>query len=114
MSTTEGSPAEQGAAPSQGERALELISGMLSADQFEVSRDRDQVTITVPVDSLMELATALRDEPATAYEMPVTMTCVDWPEREPRFDVIYLLRSLVHNDLARLRVAGRGGDAGAV
>lgn len=104
MSTTEVPSAEQGQAHGQGERALELVSRTLGSDEFEVSRDRDQVTITIPVDSLVELATALRNDPATAYEMPVTMTCVDWPEREPRFEVIYLLRSLVHNDLARLRV----------
>jgi NADH-quinone oxidoreductase subunit C len=37
--------------------------------------------------------------------MAVCMTCIDWPERDLRFDVVYLLRSLVHNDLAWLSVA---------
>jgi NADH-quinone oxidoreductase subunit C len=92
----------------QGELAAVLVGRILAPDQFEVSRDRGQATVTIPSASLLEVAAALRADPTTAYEMPVTMTCVDWPEREPRFEVIYLLRSLVHNDLARLCV--RAGE----
>ena len=53
---------------------------------------------------LLTAAEELRGSPDCLYEMPVTMTCVDWPEREDRFEVVYLLRSLVHNDLCRLVV----------
>ncbi|MGH7612343.1 MAG: NADH-quinone oxidoreductase subunit C [Candidatus Dormibacteria bacterium] len=63
-----------------------------------------QLTVTVPVERLLAAASALRQDADCLYEMPVCMTCVDWPEREPRFDVLYLLRSLVHNDLVRVRV----------
>lgn len=102
LAGTEVEPGE--AVLGQGELALAWVRRNLGPDDFEVSWDRGQATITIPVGRLLEVATALRDDSATAYEMPVTMTCVDWPERDPRFDVIYLLRSLVHNDLVRLRV----------
>ncbi len=35
------------------------------------------------------------------------MTAVDWPDREPaepRFDIVYILRSLQYNDTCRLIV----------
>jgi NADH-quinone oxidoreductase subunit C len=63
-----------------------------------------QVKVTIPADLLLESAAALRSNPDSLYEMPVCMTCVDWPERELRYDVVYLLRSLVHNDLAWISV----------
>ncbi|MGH7641112.1 MAG: NADH-quinone oxidoreductase subunit C [Candidatus Dormibacteria bacterium] len=58
----------------------------------------------MPRERLVEAATVLKSTPSCLYEMAVCMTCVDWPEREARFDVIYLLRSLVHNDLAWISV----------
>ena len=42
-----------------------------------------------------------------AYTTPVFVTAVDWPDREPaepRFDVVYMLRSLQYNDVCRLIV----------
>ncbi|MGH7692138.1 MAG: NADH-quinone oxidoreductase subunit C [Candidatus Dormibacteria bacterium] len=66
---------------------------------MEASTERDQVKVTIPAERLLEAAEALRSDQSTLYEMAVCMTCIDWPERDRRFDVVYLLRSLVHNDL---------------
>ncbi|MGH7609679.1 MAG: NADH-quinone oxidoreductase subunit C [Candidatus Dormibacteria bacterium] len=90
--------------PVSGRAALELLRRLLPKSELSSDQDQDQLTLTVPVERLLEVASALRRDPSTLYEMPVCMTCVDWPERERRFDVVYLLRSLVLNDLARLRV----------
>ncbi|HVB53523.1 MAG TPA: NADH-quinone oxidoreductase subunit C [Candidatus Acidoferrales bacterium] len=67
--------------------------------------ERGQTKVEIPPDRLVESASALRSDRSTLYEMAICMTCIDWPERERRFDVVYLLRSLVHNDLAWLSVA---------
>ncbi|HUY57306.1 MAG TPA: NADH-quinone oxidoreductase subunit C [Candidatus Micrarchaeaceae archaeon] len=73
---------------------------MLPTGALVVNVERGQAKVTIPVDRLVESATALRSDPSTLYEMAICMTCVDWPERDLRFELIYLLRSLVHNDLA--------------
>ena len=45
--------------------------------------------------------------PGRGLHHPVFVTAVDWPDREPaepRFDVVYMLRSLQYNDVCRLIV----------
>jgi NADH-quinone oxidoreductase subunit C len=69
-----------------------------------VVSEKGQCTVTVPAGRLPEVATVLRADPSTLYEMPVCTTCVDWPERDLRFELVYLLRSLVFNDLAWVSV----------
>ncbi|MGA2872216.1 MAG: NADH-quinone oxidoreductase subunit C [Candidatus Dormibacteria bacterium] len=66
--------------------------------------ERGQCKVTVPARRLPEAASALRVDPSALYEMAVCMTCIDWPERDPRFELVYLLRSLVFNDLAWISV----------
>jgi NADH-quinone oxidoreductase subunit C len=77
---------------------------LLPSQELEVGSQKGQCTVTVPASRLPEVATALRSDPSTLYEMPVCMTCVDWPERDLRFELVYLLRSLVFNDLAWVSV----------
>ena len=63
-----------------------------------------QVSLQVDPERLTDVARLLRDDPGGRYEMPLFMTCVDWPERENRFEVVYALRSLAHNDVVRITV----------
>jgi NADH-quinone oxidoreductase subunit C len=92
----------------EGRRAAEFITALLPAGEVEEVVEHHQTTVFIPVERLLEVARALRDDPKMAYEMPVTMTCSDWPERDLRFDVMYLLRSLIHNDLVTIAV--RAGE----
>jgi NADH-quinone oxidoreductase subunit C len=89
------------AKPVNGERAVGTVKRILGTDPV-VEHAPEAATIMVPAERLVEVVVALRDDPQALFEMPVTMTCVDWPERDPRFEVSYLLRSLAHNDLVRL------------
>ena len=50
-------------------------------------------------------ARVLHDDPRLAFTMPLFVTVVDWLEREPRFDVVYQLRSLHLGASARFKVA---------
>jgi len=64
-------------------------------------------TVVVARDQALELFRFLRDDPEALYIMPLFLTAVDWPDREPdapRYDVVYMLRSLMHNDVCRLVV----------
>ena len=45
------------------------------------------------------------------YNCLSTVTAVDWPEREPRFDVVYQLLSLPNQCMLRLKVrVGKSGE----
>ncbi len=102
---TPAAPSPEGnQSPTEGWRAAELVARMLPADEAEVLVQNRQTTVFIPVEWLLQVVQALRDDPSAAYEMPVTMTCSDWPERDLRFEVMYVLRSLVHNDLVTLAV----------
>ncbi|MGA9775710.1 MAG: NADH-quinone oxidoreductase subunit C [Candidatus Dormiibacterota bacterium] len=99
---------EAGASPIEGQRAADRLA-QLFGDEARITTYLGQATVEVPTEQLAKAALELHSHSDCLYEMPVTMTCVDWPEREPRFDVIYVLRSLVHNDLARLQVRADEG-----
>lgn len=55
------------------------------------------------------VATFLRDDPETALDMFVDLTCVDRVSRNPRFDVVLHLRSVAKKHRLRLYV-GVGGE----
>jgi NADH-quinone oxidoreductase subunit C len=66
-----------------------------------------EVTVWVKRDDIVDVCRLLRDHPEARYAMPVYVSAVDWPDREPdipRFDIVYQLRSLVFNDVCRIIV----------
>jgi NADH-quinone oxidoreductase subunit C len=56
-------------------------------------------------DSLVAVATTLRDDPRFAFEQMMDLCGVDWPERAERFDVVYNLLSVSLNQRLRVIVA---------
>jgi NADH-quinone oxidoreductase subunit C len=56
--------------------------------------------ITVPAGALLGLVHRLKDE--FHFDMFLDVTAVDWPQRTPRFDVVYHFYSTTH--LFRLRL----------
>ena len=91
-------------ATASGAFAHALVSTHLPDAIVATGVDHDQVSMQVLATRLTDVAKLLRDDPAGRYEMPVFMTCVDWPEREERFEVVYALRSLWRNDVVRITV----------
>ena len=61
--------------------------------------------INVSGSRLIELLTILRDDSATQFSQLIEIAGVDFPEREKRFEVVYLLLSLKQNARVRVRVA---------
>lgn len=58
-------------------------------------------------ESLPEVAGLVKQEPELDFRLFLSIDCVDrllLPESEPRFEVIYLLRSLSRNEHLRLKV----------
>jgi NADH/F420H2 dehydrogenase subunit C len=55
-------------------------------------------------DAWPTVARALRDDEALRFEMLLDVAGVDFPKRQPRFDVVYHLWSLRHNRVVRVKV----------
>ena len=54
---------------------------------------------------LLKTLTFLRDDTNCQFKVLVDLTAVDFPDRDERFDVIYNLLSLTHNQRIRVKMA---------
>jgi NADH-quinone oxidoreductase subunit C len=68
------------------------------------------VVITRP-DAILRVLKFLRDESACRFEQLIDICGVDWPNREPRFDVVYHLLSVSRNQRIRIKVPIGEGEA---
>lgn len=92
------------ATPPIAERAVEKLQAQFPELFFEVRRFRDEVTVYVPREHIVEVATFLRDDEEVRYNYLSDLTGNDWPDRDPRFEVIYHLYSMQHFTRLRLKV----------
>jgi NADH-quinone oxidoreductase subunit C len=95
------------ARPPRGRRAADLLARELPDAVVGVEEHAGEVTIVVHAEHLIGALTLLRDHGDGLFRMPLFVTAVDWPDREPalpRFDVVYQLRSINFNDECRLVV----------
>lgn len=74
----------------------------LSDKISEVVVFRDEVTLVVPREHIIEVLTHLRD--VQQFNMLTDETCVDYYPREPRFGILYQLYSLPRNLRLRVKV----------
>jgi NADH-quinone oxidoreductase subunit C len=86
------------------ERAVEKLQAQFPELFFEVRRFRDEVTVYVPREHIVAVATFLRDDLEVRYNYLSDLTGNDWPDRDPRFEVIYHLYSMQHFTWLRLKV----------
>ncbi len=63
-----------------------------------------ELMITARAESITRLLTFLREDGNCKFEMLVDLCGVDYPEREKRFEVVYNLLSLSHNQRIRVKV----------
>ena len=65
---------------------------------------RDELTLDVARDKIVEVLTFLRDDPQCQFEVPIDICGVDWPARKERFDVVYHLLSPRLNQRIRVKL----------
>jgi NADH-quinone oxidoreductase subunit C len=90
-----------------GARAAALLTRERPAAVLRTAVAYSEQTVWMSRDHLVDACTLLRDHPDGLYRTALFVTAVDWPDREPeepRFDVVYQLRSVQHNDWCRLIV----------
>ena len=63
-----------------------------------------ELTLEVRVEALERTIKFLRDDSACHFEMLIDICGVDYPEREPRFDIVYHLLSISNNMRIRVKV----------
>lgn len=67
--------------------------------------EKDQLTLHVGRDTILETLVFLRDDPHFEFTMLVDLCGADYPDRPERFEIIYNLLSLSKNLRVRLKVA---------
>ncbi len=83
---------------------VEKLKERFGADIVESLEAHGEETIVIDRERAPEIFKALRTEPDFAFNMLTDVTAVDWPEREPRFEVIYHLNSLERRNRLRVKV----------
>ena len=65
---------------------------------------RDELVVDARADQVARVLKFLKDDPRCRFEQLTDLCGVDYPERDPRFDVVYHLLSMSHNRRLRLRI----------
>ena len=90
--------------------SVTLLRERFPEDIRHVGEHRGEVTVVVLPAAILAIARTLRDDPALRYDFLADLTAVDWPERDPRFEVVYHLLSLPTRAVLRLKVLVRGPE----
>ncbi len=91
-------------APGTLEDMLATIEPVLEEVLVENQIAYDELTIVVAAGAIPRVLTFLRDEPSLLFKELVDLCGADYPERERRFDVVYHLLSMHHNQRIRVKV----------
>ena len=83
---------------------LGLIETTLGDDLVASEVAYAELTLSVPAARIARVLSWLRDEPNMLFKELVDICGVDYPERERRFDVVYHLLSMHHNQRVRVRI----------
>jgi NADH-quinone oxidoreductase subunit C len=89
-------------------RVLEMLKEKFGDAVLETHSDFGDDTAVVSPDRWKEICRFLRDDPSMAFDMPIDLCGVDYPDRLPRFEVVLHLYSVSKRH--RLRLKARVGD----
>ena len=67
-------------------------------------------TVILKKERILEIVTRLRDDEATKMNFLRAITCVDYLQRVPRFEVVYILYSIDKKHMLTLRLPVDEGD----
>jgi NADH-quinone oxidoreductase subunit C len=79
------------------------IKKALGKDLISVAEVNEEIAVHVKREKLVGVMMQLRD--TLDYQQLMEMAGVDWPDRDPRFEVVYCLLSLTKNHRIRVHVA---------
>ena len=88
------------------------IAASLSQDVIDTQVDGGELLVRTRVTALTKLLVFLRDDSNCLFKVLLDITAVDYPEREERFELVYILLSLSQNQ--RIKVKLNVGEDTAV
>jgi len=80
------------------------IAGSLPGVVLKCEDLNGELTLTAAGAQIVRLMTFLRDDPRCAFKLLMDVCGADYPDRERRFDVVYHLLSVKHNQRVRVKV----------
>jgi len=84
----------------------EAITTAFPDDVIRAEIVRDELSVDVQAAAIRRILSWLRDEPSALFQELMDLCGVDYPDRpEERFDVVYHLLSIKHNQRVRVRLA---------
>jgi len=99
------SPGEPAPAPpSELDQVRAAVEARLPGAVLGLDQSQPEGALVVDRDRLLEVCRFLRDDAALQFTLPLFCTAIDWLDREPRFDLVYQLRSLHRATTVRLKV----------
>lgn len=81
-----------------------FIADALPAEVIETRVETSELIVLARRENIAKVLMFLRDDSACLFKVLVDVCGVDYPEREQRFEVVYNLLSLRHNQRARVKV----------
>lgn len=81
----------------------DYVAEKAAALDVDVIFQQDQICVCVGLDHLKKLMTILRDDRELVFHQLIDVTAVDYPARDPRFEVVYNLLSVRHNHRIRVK-----------
>lgn len=82
----------------------EHIADALGESVTAVSTETGELVVSAKRDAIIEVLAFLRDDQECLFKCLIDICGVDYPEREARFDVVYHLLSLHHNQRVRIKI----------
>lgn len=86
-----------------------LIAKEIGTDVISWSVSHNELMMTVERSSITRVLTHLRESESLQFAQLIDVCGVDYLGRDPRFDVVYNLLSLVYNQRLRIKVAVEEG-----
>ena len=83
---------------------LKLLNTSLPSLIQKSSISKREICIYTTPESLLKLLTFLKFNTQTRYKTLIDITAVDFPDREKRFEVVYLLLSVSKNTRLKIKV----------
>jgi NADH-quinone oxidoreductase subunit C len=81
---------------------IAAIKKALGKNLLSAEEANGEVALYVRADKLVDVMIALRDQ--CDYQQLMEIAGVDWPDRDPRFEVVYMLLSLTKNHRIRVHI----------
>ncbi len=89
----------------------EYIAAALETEVSWATVEHGELAVCARGEDIVKVLTFLRDDSSCQFRLLMDICAADYPERPERFDVVYSLLSLKHNQRVRVKVANDGTAA---